>query len=262
MSTPTFQQPMLFISDVHLGGFSSEEDERIESELIQLVNYCQRNNIRIAVLGDLFDYWMEYPDYVPQIGQKLVKRFSVFNKEMGGTLFITGNHDNWTGDYLKDHGFIIEHENVTFSLNGESIMVMHGDGLSDTKYDLPRPIMHRLLRNRHFINFYQNLFPPKAGITVMKYFSRLNRLISRNPNTKKLNRWARKELEQTNHDIIICGHDHVPRHKRFTFGTYINLGTFYKDHTMAFYNNERISLVTWRSQIQSLEPFDNNNIDE
>lgn len=251
---------MLFISDVHLGGFSSEENNRIESELIQLINYCQRNDIRIAILGDLFDYWMEYPNYAPEIGQKMLKRFESFNKDMGGTLYITGNHDNWTRNYLKNRGFNIEHEQVKLFVNGDSILVMHGDGLSDPKYDLPRPFMHQLLRNEKFINFYQKLFPPKAGITIMKYLSRLNRLLNSNSqNTEKLNQWTQQKLDKTDFDIIICGHDHVPRQKQFTFGTYINSGSFFKDHTMAYYNKGKISLVFWESRLQTLEPFDKNN---
>ncbi|NIU01308.1 MAG: hypothetical protein GWN62_08805, partial [Aliifodinibius sp.] len=101
--------PLLFISDVHLGGFSDNKNERIESELIQLINYCQRNDIHLAVLGDLFDYWMEYPDFVPNLGRKLLDRFESFNKELGPTLYITGNHDNWTRNHLEDRGFYLIH---------------------------------------------------------------------------------------------------------------------------------------------------------
>ena len=78
---------------------------------------------------------------------------------------------------------------------------------------------------------------------------------------KKLNTWARQILEKKDINVIICGHDHVPRRKQFGFGTYINLGTFYKHRTMAYYNNNAISLVSWMPQLQTLEPFEN-DIDE
>ncbi len=260
MNTPTYQEPMLFISDVHLGGFSQEEDERIESELIQLINYCQRNGIRMAILGDLFDYWMEYPDHVPDIGKKLLDRFETFNRELGPTLFITGNHDNWTGNHLQKRGFYIEHEQVDITLNGDSIMLMHGDGLADDKHSFPRPSMHQFIRSKKFVRLYQKILPPAIGLTVMKYFSRFSRLLSsETPQGDKLNRWVRQTLDETDFDIIICGHDHIPRFQQFTFGSYINLGTFCKHQTMAFYNNGKASLVCWKPDIQSIKPFDNHS---
>jgi len=257
MDYPTIEQPILFLSDVHLGGFSERENARIESELIQLINYCQRNNIRIAILGDLFDYWMEYPDHVPKLGKRLLNRFENFNKNYGPSLFITGNHDNWTRNHLIKKGFYLEHEHYFFSLNGHRIMTLHGDGLSDAKHNLSRPLMHKLLRNEKFLEIFQQLFPPRAGIKIMKYFSRLSRFMnSESEKAHKLDCWAKEQLLTTNIDIILCGHDHSPRQKHFPFGTYINLGTFYKHKTMAYCNNDVISLVRWEPDMQSLKQFE------
>ncbi len=256
------EQPMLFISDVHLGGFSEEENERIEAELIQLINYCQRNDIHIAILGDLFDYWMEYPDTVPSLGNKLLDRFSTYNNALGPTLYITGNHDNWTRDHFTKLGFELRQEYKLLSLGNDTIMTMHGDGLSNSDFDLPRPKLHRLLRNETFIELYQHIFPPQIGIRIMKYFSRVTRLLDWNPQKKQLlNQWVRQTLKKRDIDIIICGHDHIPRRKQFDFGTYINLGTFYRHRTMAYYNNDSISLVSWVPQLQSLQTLEN-DIDE
>ena len=262
MDTTPAEQPMLFISDAHLGGFSKDENERIEAELIQLINYCQRNDIHIAILGDLFDYWMEYPYTVPSLGEKLLKRFSSYNKALGPTLYITGNHDNWTRNHFSTLGFELLHEYQLLALGENTIMVMHGDGLSNNDFDLPRPPLHRLLRNETFVEWYQKILPPSLGITFMKYFSRVTRWLEWNPEKEKvLDRWARQTLQQGDIDVIICGHDHIPRRKHFDFGTYINLGTFYKHRTLAYYNNESISLVSWVPRLQSLQPFEN-DIDE
>lgn len=248
----SLDKPMLFISDVHLGGFSKDENNRIEAELIELINYCQRGKIRMAVLGDLFDYWMEYPNYVPKLGKKLLDRFESFNKQLGPTLFITGNHDNWTRNHLNDRGFILEHEHADLTLNGKNIMALHGDGLAGAEYQLPRPPMHRLMRSPQFVRLYQKLLSPKTGITIMKYFSRLTRYLDWNQKPNKLNQWAKQQLDQSHFDVIICGHDHIPRKKQFTFGTYINLGNFYQHRTMAYFSEGEFSLVRWDPQKQSL----------
>jgi len=260
MDSPAFTPPLLFISDAHLGGFSDSENQRIESELIQLLNYCQRNKIRIAILGDLFDYWMEYPKHVPQLGQRLLNRFETFNEVLGPTLFITGNHDNWTRGHLPSRGFHLVNDAFVSHLNGQKLMALHGDGLSDKDYNLPRPLMHRILRNDTFVRLFQGIFPPKAGIGLMKYFSTITRQLDEGPQKQKtLNRWARHQLKKSNLDLILCGHDHIPRREQFAFGTYINLGTFYHHRTMAYYNNDGITLVCWEPNKQSITQFETNN---
>lgn len=257
MASLTFEQPLLFISDVHLGGFSKEENARIESELIQLINYCQRNEIRLAVLGDLFDYWMEYPNHIPKLGARLLDRFEDFNQALGPTLYLTGNHDNWTRDHLTERGFYLEHEQQTFSINGETVMALHGDGLSNPEYELARPTMHRLLRSDSFVDLFQRIFPAKVGISIMKYFSRITRRMDWDPQKEeRLNEWSKRLLDKSEVDIVLCGHDHIPRRKQFPFGTYINLGTFYEHRTMAYYNKGAISLVFWEPNTQSLNKFE------
>src|SRR5699024_10075148 len=117
---------------------SEKENKRIESELIQLIDYCEQEGIHIAILGDLFDYWMEYPDKIPTIGKDLLARFYDFNQKMGPSLYITGNHDNWTHRHFQNSGFYVEHEHYFCSLNDSKVMLLHGDGLSDRNQQLPR----------------------------------------------------------------------------------------------------------------------------
>ena len=58
------EQPSIFISDVHLGAFDKAKEAEVENDLITLINYCCAHKIKIYILGDLFDYWMEYPMYL------------------------------------------------------------------------------------------------------------------------------------------------------------------------------------------------------
>lgn len=257
MDEPNLKPPVLFISDAHLGGFSEAENARIEKELIQLIDYCQDNGIRLVVLGDLFDYWMEFPDYIPPLGEALLRRFRRYNRQLGPTLFISGNHDNWTRGHLEACGFYVEPEYVIVRLQNRRCLLLHGDGLRNGAFDLKRPLMHRMLRHPLFIRYYQQVLSPRLGLRLMKYFSRFNRWMDRDRDyAAPLNRWAEELLEDAPLDFIICGHDHVPRRKHFSFGSYINLGTFFKHRTMAFYNNGAVSLVHWKPDTCSLKPVD------
>ncbi|HCI69619.1 MAG TPA: hypothetical protein DHV30_03060, partial [Balneola sp.] len=96
-----YNQTSLFISDVHLGAFDTNTEKKVEQELISLINYCCKHKIKIYVLGDLFDYWMEYPKkkFIPTVGKTVIEAFQKHNTECQPTTYITGNHDNWTYGY-------------------------------------------------------------------------------------------------------------------------------------------------------------------
>lgn len=263
MANHSPSQKLLFLSDVHLGGFSNEENRRIEQELIHLIDYCRQNDIKIYILGDLFDYWMEYPDsgHLPEPGADLRERFKSYNRQFGPTLFITGNHDNWTRGYFENLGFEVERNYKILDLDERKVLLLHGDGILNSQGDVRRPLLHRLLRNSRFVRLFQSLFPPRAGLTVMKWFSQINRFIGEIAGTdpEKLNKWAENWLKETETEVIISGHDHVPRKLDFSFGTYINLGNFYTDQTVAIYNNSGFELVLWNDatrQLNNLEPPD------
>src|SRR5699024_5077345 len=147
-------QKILFISDAHLGGFSKAENDRIESSLIHLLNYCEQERYRICIVGDLFDYLMEYPSPVPTLDSRLIARFQSYNKNVGKSLFITGNHDNWTQRYFKNIGFDIENDYRILSLDSRQVLLLHGDGLVDSNSKINRPGLHRFLRNAAFIRLY------------------------------------------------------------------------------------------------------------
>ena len=246
----------LFLSDAHLGGFSENQNRRIEKELIHLIDYCELKQFRICVLGDLFDYWMEYPNAVPELGKDVLKRFRAYNRSFKPALYITGNHDNWTFGHFESLGFDVEKNKRILDLGGLKTMLLHGDGLDDSSMNLSRPLMHRFLRHPAFVKLYQFILPQKLGLSVMQKFSNFSRSSeSKRLEKERLNNWGKNHLANNNIDIIICGHDHSPRIKKYDFGTFINLGTFYKDRTVATYNKGQFDLVIWSDQSRELKPF-------
>lgn len=246
----------VFISDVHLGAFSQETNNRIEQDLISLVKHCTEHRIKINILGDLFDYWMEFPEknYVPALGGKVLNAFEEYNSQVTSALYITGNHDNWTFGHFEDRGFDVEENFRLLELEDARILMMHGDGVAAAKIDFPRAAFHRLLRNPNFINVYQKIFSPERGLATMKAFSNLTRRRN-NHNPEPLNRQAKKIFDKHNLDYIISGHDHVPRVETFSRGNYINLGAFFNNRTLALYNKKGLNLVKWEANSNEFTPF-------
>ena len=247
----------LFFSDVHLGAFRIDKNHKLEQELIALIRYCTEHNIQIHILGDLFDYWMEYPGYTPPLGRVLLSYLTEYNKSCNGATFITGNHDYWTRGHFQDLGCLVEREFLELNIEEQSIFLLHGDGLEDRRFNFPRPVLNRFLRNRTFISLFQNIFSGETANHLMKTFSELTRdELDLEP--ERISNWAKEMLKNHSYDYIVSGHDHVPRVETFTGGRYINTGAFYKSKTAALYNNNRFELVTWNSKECVFKPFDEN----
>lgn len=252
---------ILFISDIHLGGFSPEKNKQVETDLIALINYAEEHLFKIAVLGDLFDYWMEYENYIPETGKQVLKRFATFNPK-NHSLYVTGNHDNWTQGYFEEIGFDVEPDFRLMKIGSKKTLFVHGDAVGEDLENLQRPFLHQILRNKRFIKLYKKLLMrPKTGIQVMRQYSRFTNFSSKT-NPAPLNKWSKKMLQKTDIDVIICGHDHVPRVHAFSYGTYLNSGSFYDQKTFVIYNNKQFRLVYWNRDKNEIIPFTPTKVEE
>ena len=251
----------LFVSDAHIGAFSERMNRSIEENLIHLIHYCREHNFHIHILGDLFDYWMEYPGHRPEMGEKLLQTISEFSREIAPVTYIFGNHDNWTNGYFRELGIHTAFDFHELKVKGTNFFLHHGDGLSDPAFQLPRPWFHRLLRSKWFTKLYQTIYSPEAGLHLMKTFSAFSREeIVFEP--ERLNIWSKNFLRNSKFDVVISGHDHIPRVETFEHGTYINLGAFYKHHTVATYTNGSLELVTWSARNNELLPLNQSQISQ
>lgn len=251
-------RPHIFLSDVHLGGSNmhEEEEEKTTQDLLSLIEYCIQNNAVLYVLGDLFDYWMEYPKkkLVPNFATTVLNAFEEYNNTIQPALFITGNHDNWTFGHFEERGFDVEQEFRLVNIDQQNVLLMHGDGLYQSKGTLKRPWIHRVLRNPTFVSIYQKLFAPKYGVGIMKSFSAITRNRERS-SALRLNKNAQDVLKMPNIDIMITGHDHIHRMETFEGGSYINLGAFYENRSIALYNNNGFCLVKWVASTKEFVSF-------
>lgn len=247
----------LFLSDLHLGTGSGREEHQLEQEAVHLLDHCIEADLKLVLLGDLFDYWMEFGDSVPPIAHRFLDALQRYNRIAGPTLYITGNHDNWTSGYFESIGCTVEPEWSQLPLGDRTSLLLHGDGLADPAMNLPRPVWHRLLRSGWFVTLFQHLFPARTGWRIMATFSRWNR--ERETETpERLDRWARETLEIGPYDFVICGHDHIPRIRYWDGGIYMNCGAFYSNRTAIRYTNGKPELVVWKESDRCLHTHSDN----
>ncbi len=242
----------IFLADVHLGAFHEGKNQQLESTLIRLIDHCEANKIQIHLLGDLFDYWMEYEDYIPPIGKNLLNRFKEYNKSFS-TVYVTGNHDFWTRGHFNNMGFRTNTEYSTLRLDGKSILLFHGDGLTEKMFGLPRPYLNDFIRKAWFIDLFQYILDGEAGNNFMKEFSDFTR--DNEINTDRLSDWANEILPKVKYDVIISGHDHIPRIETFKTGIYINTGAFFRFRTVVLYTNNKFRIVVWDGEQNQFLPF-------
>ena len=237
---------ILFISDVHLEGFSSDENEAIERDLTEVLHWANDQKYVLVVVGDLFDYWMEYPNArYPTVFSPILRQLALYSSPK---FMITGNHDNW--DFgLFDSLFDVCVSEFLKIHHVASVFAFHGDGFSGDGYGFRRKWMHRLLRHPYFVNVYQTLLNPERGWAAMKWFSLRNReLDERIPSPHgKIASWV-KTQEHFDADLFIAGHEHIRQNEHFSRGHYLNLGCFYKSRDVAILQNKRLTLGNWKNQ--------------
>lgn len=242
---------VLFVGDVHLGGFSRERNQQLESDFLALLHEAEQRVWRIVLLGDITDYFMEYDGWIPECGTAVYQWFSAYHRRGNPpAIMISGNHDNWSTNFYARCGFLLTHEYAEIRLDHRTMWVLHGDGVRNPDWNLPRPRFHRFLRNPYFIKVFQYLTTPTSGNRVMYWFSKLNRSIKgeADQNFVRLDTWARESLTKQQTDIILCGHHHHPRFEKINSRLYVNTGAFFLTHTCATYNTTQgFQLVSWDS---------------
>ena len=69
-----------FISDVHLGLKSHDEEKQKESRLVSFLDSIKDEAAKLFILGDLFDCWIEYRKVVPKGYYRTLAKLNEFTE--------------------------------------------------------------------------------------------------------------------------------------------------------------------------------------
>ena len=110
-----------FISDIHLGSRVIADSVQHQQRFISLLRQMERDATAIYLLGDVFDFWMEY--FWPN--RRHFKQFEPVLqalKEIAAKIpvhFFIGNHDLWTFGWLeRETGMVLHRQPEVMVLNG------------------------------------------------------------------------------------------------------------------------------------------------
>ena len=244
-----------FLSDAHLGSWAMERGYAQQKKLIDMLEMMSKDAVSIYMLGDMFDFWMEY-----FIHDKQKHQYSPFFKEIRKLVkqgihvhMFVGNHDMWTfGGIEKLCGAEVHYEPCTIIRYGRSLYLSHGDGLVPEKWEQLYTVrekkqIRRFMRLRDifrspFLQFCFRCLPPAWGNKLGYGWAKRSRekeLANPCPykgeNKEELVLFAKEQEKLNNHrDYYLFGHRHIELDLQLETGSrVVILGDCFRQWTYA-----------------------------
>ena len=122
------ETPLYFISDIHLMLDHSTDEQHRREGLFRLMDKVKGTGGTLFFVGDLFDFYFEYPDLIPKAFADFYTKVLELKKSGIAFHFLLGNHDYWVQDYMmKDIMDEVYFGDMEFSINDRHFYITHGD---------------------------------------------------------------------------------------------------------------------------------------
>ena len=130
-----------FISDLHLGAAYMADQLEREKRVCRFLDSIKDQAAELFLLGDILDYWYEYKYVVPRGYIRFLGKLAELADAGVKLTWVTGNHDVWLFDYLRDQlGMTVLKGHTEVVTMGKRILISHGDdvGVQPTMYRFTR----------------------------------------------------------------------------------------------------------------------------
>ncbi|WP_406685670.1 UDP-2,3-diacylglucosamine diphosphatase [Seonamhaeicola sp. MEBiC1930] len=237
-----------FASDNHLGAPTNEASLPREKKFVAWLDEVKKDAAAIFLLGDLFDFWMDYKYVVPKGFTRTLGKLAELSDSGIPIHYFVGNHDLWMDGYFEEELNIpVYHKPKEFTFNNKTFFIGHGDGLGPGDKGYKR--MKKVFTNP-FCKWLFRWLHPDLGVKLAQYLSVKNKLISGEEDAKYLgedNEWlvqyCKRKLEQKHRDYFVFGHRHLPlKIDLNTSSKYINLGDWINYYTYGVFDGEIMDL--------------------
>ncbi len=237
-----------FASDNHLGAPTMESSQLREKKFVAWLDEIKEDAGAIFLLGDLFDFWMEYKTVVPKGFTRTLGKLAELSDSGIPIYYFVGNHDLWMNGYFEEELNIpVFHKPQQYKIKDTSFFIGHGDGLGP--HDKGYKRMKKVFTNP-FAKWLFRWLHPDIGVKVAQYFSVKNKLISGDDDAQFLGedkewlvQYAKRKLELQHYDHFIFGHRHLPLQINISEKSkYTNLGDWVTYFTYAVFDGKELSL--------------------
>lgn len=239
------QQKAYFISDFHLGSPDYQSSLEREKRIVCQLNEMAKDAAVIFLLGDIFDFWFEYGFTIPKGFVRLQGCLANIADKGIALHYFTGNHDMWIFDYLPTEiGFTLHREPKTFSINGASFFLGHGDGLGPGEHTYK--FIKRFFRSSLSQWMFRYL-PPGIGMRIAQTWSRKSRAGAKDDvfysEKEFLLQYCREQETKQHFDYYIFGHRHLALDLQVNEQSrYINTGDWLRYNSYAVFDGKTLSL--------------------
>ena len=130
-----------FISDLHLGAKYLPDTLERERRVCRFLESIRHDAAELYLLGDILDYWYEYKYVVPRGYIRFFGKLAELADDGVKITWVTGNHDVWLFDYLRDQlNMTVLYGHTEVTTMGKRILIAHGDDVG------VQPAMYRFTR--------------------------------------------------------------------------------------------------------------------
>lgn len=147
----------VFVSDLHLGPETDPGCAK-ERSFVSFLKSLPSDVKGLFLLGDVFDFWVEYRDVVPRGNVRALAAIAEAAERME-VWFFGGNHDWWMRGYFEEElgVHVVKEPFRVFELGGIKVLAGHGDTVG--KRDWRARFIAGLFRNRVCIAMLKALHP-------------------------------------------------------------------------------------------------------
>jgi UDP-2,3-diacylglucosamine hydrolase len=218
---------VIVVADAHLG----QVPPAVRAAFHAFLDGVPQPGDHLLIMGDLFDFWFEYPSVIPRKHFATVAKLQDVGARGVPITFVGGNHDRWGGSFFRhDLGIDFFGGEADLDLAGRRAFVAHGDGLTEQHWS--GALMHRFTRHPLTIAVFR-LLHPTIGFWIADLFSR--HLADNTKDRAVLDRaataqrkWAADLLaRRPDLALVIMAHTHRPVLDTLPDGrAYLNPGAF------------------------------------
>ena len=241
--------PVYFISDIHLKLSLDNNEKKRRNKLYRLFDQIIETGGSCFFMGDLFDFYFEYPDLIPKSYFDFFEKTKVLKESGIALYFLAGNHDYWVGDHITN-GIMDEVylDDKKIEINGKKFFLTHGDGL--LSWDHGYRFLKKVIRSKTFIWLFHWLHPT-IGYRIAGMISRSGK---KDTHGEDFNEDVRVELQKVakehfdnGYDFMISGHYHLGEMFLIEKGKLVVLGDWFHRPSYAVFNGEDLELRHWEN---------------
>ena len=233
-----------FISDAHLGIEPPGCKPNREDALIEFLRLVKDSASHVVIVGDLFEFWYEYRDYVSKHHFPLFCALADLVNAGVEVHLLRGNHDFAMEGFFETMGVHV-HSKLQLEIQGKKIYMAHGDGVikSDWSYRLYRKILDFPLDRFLFRQLH-----PDWGMALARFVGRNSRKLGENKEIRidEYLQWASACLKKFSCNLCVHGHHHIPGIWNVDGGIVASPGEWIKKFTFLQMEKGELSLKSFK----------------